>query len=400
MARLRTDKGRPAKPEKTQGGKVALKGKQKERKPDTQNSKAALSKADVLALGGDERDLELIGDVSDHPDGAAGEEDPELQGEVSAFLSGLRVGDAEDDAPKKATSKPKSEIKDTPKKSKPQPQPKAKPTPAAPISIPAPAPAQKRSKLLIEPTAHWYAALPPLKPAPSPTPTPTQLAQITARAADLHASALAAHQSSGAGPSSTLTSTPGEYSFLTQILASGTLSDRLSALTLLVQSAPVYNTRALETLSAMGARGKGGGGRGEGLKALRCVVDWWVGGGAPDRKLRYLRDQPLLHPSVTDGHLLVWWFEDWLKKWFFGVLQVLETLSLDPLPYVRTQSLSLIGALLRSKPEQEHNLLRLLVNKLLTRVFPQGDTEKSICARASHHLLTLVQAHPAMKSVI
>lgn len=28
------------------------------------------------------------------------------------------------------------------------------------------------------------------------------------------------------------------------------------------------------------------GGRGESLKALRAVVDWWVGGGCPDRKLR------------------------------------------------------------------------------------------------------------------
>ncbi|KAF8634313.1 hypothetical protein AX15_000974, partial [Amanita polypyramis BW_CC] len=107
----------------------------------------------------------------------------------------------------------------------------------------------------------------------------------------------------------------------------------------------------------------------------------------------YFRDQPLLHASVTDQHLVAWYFEDWLKKYFFSILQILEILSLDPLSYIRTQVISLIFTLLRDKPEQEQNLLRLLVNKL-------GDTERSICSRASYHLLQLLQTHPAMKSVV
>jgi ribosome biogenesis protein MAK21 len=37
-----------------------------------------------------------------------------------------------------------------------------------------------------------------------------------------------------------------------------------------------------------------------------------------------MRDQPLSHPSVTDQHLLLWYFEDWLKKYFFSILQILE----------------------------------------------------------------------------
>ncbi|KAK2465032.1 hypothetical protein APHAL10511_003108 [Amanita phalloides] len=179
-----------------------------------------------------------------------------------------------------------------------------------------------------------------------------------------------------------------ETRFLSNIVHSGTLSDRLSALTLLVQSDPVHNVKALDSLKAMAEHG-----RDESLKALRCVVDWWVGGGAPDRKLKYFRDQPLLHRSVTDQHLIVWYFEDWLKKYFFSILQILEALSLDPLPYVRVQAISLVFTLLRDKPEQEQNLLRLLVNKL-------GDTEKSICSKGSYYLLQLLQTHPAMKAVV
>ena len=57
------------------------------------------------------------------------------------------------------------------------------------------------------------------------------------------------------------------------------------------------------------------------------------------------------------------------------------------------QTIDLIFTLLHDKPEQEKNLLHLLVNKL-------GDTEKTLCSRTSYHLLQLLQTHRSMKSVI
>lgn len=45
---------------------------------------------------------------------------------------------------------------------------------------------------------------------------------------------------------------------------------------------------------------------------------------------RYFLDQPLLHPRTTDQHLLAWYFEDWLKKLFFTVLEILEVSSFFP----------------------------------------------------------------------
>jgi ribosome biogenesis protein MAK21 len=69
------------------------------------------------------------------------------------------------------------------------------------------------------------------------------------------------------------------------------------------------------------------------------------------------------------------------------------TLSQDTLPFIRTQAIGLIYVLLKQKPEQEQNLLRMLVNKL-------GDTEKTVASRASYHLLQLLQTHPAMKTVV
>lgn len=145
---------------------------------------------------------------------------------------------------------------------------------------------RSKSNFIVEPTSQWYIALPALPPAAAPTPalTAAKLDSLTTHAATLHANTIATYQSQS---SSTATNTTSDFSFLQKILQGGTLSDRLSALTLLVQSSPVHNIKALETLKGMAERGKGKGGREESLKALRCVVDWWVGGGAPNRKLKY-----------------------------------------------------------------------------------------------------------------
>lgn len=54
--------------------------------------------------------------------------------------------------------------------------------------------------------------------------------------------------------------------------------------------------------------------------------------GVPDLMCsRYFRDQPLLHPRASDDYLLAWHFEDWLKKYFFAILQILEVCHLASL---------------------------------------------------------------------
>jgi ribosome biogenesis protein MAK21 len=139
-----------------------------------------------------------------------------------------------------------------------------------------------KNRLIVQPIAQWYTSIPHLDPASpsSPAITPTQLSALTSRISALHATDIQTFQTSSSNSSSS------EANFFSKIIQSGTLSDRLSALTLLVQSSPLHNTKALENLKGMAERGKGKGGREESLKALRCVVDWWVGGGAPGRKLK------------------------------------------------------------------------------------------------------------------
>ena len=199
------------------------------------------------------------------------------------------------------------------------------------------------------------------------------------------------------------TMTQSDLQFARTLLTSnkaGTLSDRISAVTLLLQNSPIHNIKALETLMAMAGKP----GREEASRATRALADWFAsGGGLGANKLSYFRDQPRLaeaaavHASGTTQALrtcvCVWAFEDLLKKSYFSFVQTLERQSHDTLLFMRKQAVSQIYVLLRDKPEQEHNLLRLLTNKL-------GDPDRSVASKASTHLMELLHAHPAMKAIV
>ncbi|CAK9783233.1 unnamed protein product [Cutaneotrichosporon oleaginosum] len=189
-----------------------------------------------------------------------------------------------------------------------------------------------------------------------------------------------------------------DAAFISQILSSGTHQDKLSALVLIVRESPMHAVSELERLRSMAGwrdGAPGGGARDLRLASVRALADWWVtGGGKASGKLKYFADQPLLaHPDVTDRHLLVYTFEDFLKKWYFNLLQILEALTHDQLPYVRMKALDVVFQLLSGNAEQEQNLLRLGVNKL-------GDSDRAVASKASYHLLQLLQVHPAMKAVV
>lgn len=199
------------------------------------------------------------------------------------------------------------------------------------------------------------------------------------------------------------------HKFMSTIMTSGTMSDKVSALTLAIQESPVHKIKALETL--MNLAGKKS--REQAIAALGALVDL-LGNGVvlpSDRRLRLFRNQPgllgtLQKYSVTSwnaekplpgklskAHLIMWAYEEWLKDAYFKIIQLLELWCGDEIEYSRSRSLDFVFGLLRDKPEQEANLLRLLVNKL-------GDREKKIASRASYLILQLLTIHPAMKPIV
>lgn len=177
--------------------------------------------------------------------------------------------------------------------------------------------------------------------------------------------------------------------FLTQMLTAGTLSDKISALTLLVQEAPLHNIRALDQMFAMCNKKS----RTAAMQCVDAIVDLFVNGVLPsDRKLKPFKKQQL-SLEMTDEQLIIFYFEDHLKNLYFKFIGLLETLSHDSILYVRMKIVSHIFELLKSKPEQEANLLRLGVNKL-------GDTDNKVSSKTSYQILQLEQQHPAMKEIV
>ncbi|CCE61460.1 hypothetical protein TPHA_0A03840 [Tetrapisispora phaffii CBS 4417] len=177
--------------------------------------------------------------------------------------------------------------------------------------------------------------------------------------------------------------------FMSQILSDGTLNDKISAVTLLIQEAPLHNTKSIDTLMSYCNKKS----RNSVLQSLNALKDLLLNGLLPDRKLRYFKNQPGLSTNLNDRTLAIFYFEDYLKKTFFSILEILEKLSHDPIIHVRNQVLNHIFDFISAKPEQEFNLLKLGVNKL-------GDIDSKVASKTSHLLLKLEQAHPNMKSVI
>ena len=196
--------------------------------------------------------------------------------------------------------------------------------------------------------------------------------------------------------------------FYSTIMSSGTLSDKISALTLSVQESPLHNMRALESLVGLAKKRS----RGQAVDVLGALKDL-LGPGSllpPDRKLNifaahaelavcytakhanWQSGDPLPQP-LEEVHLISWAYEDWLKSMYFEVLKILETWCNDEVTFARGKAVDYVYELLRDKPEQEANLLRLLVNKL-------GDSDKKIASKTSYNILQLQTTHPLMKPLI
>ncbi|KAG5220209.1 CBF/Mak21 family-domain-containing protein [Salix suchowensis] len=220
-------------------------------------------------LGGNEEDFELVKDTKYSGTGSGNE--PTLAGDLRQFVKGLGL---------KQPVNAKSSLKTA---GMPSALDKVSKHKKSPKSLEAPTKKTHSSpeELAISSATGAIKKIEPVKlpskvslkrdrAVPSGSMTPAQLSILTSRAEDLHNKDTITYQTSSSSTS--------EASFLTKIISSGTLSDRLSALTLLVQSSPLHNAKSLDTLKSMAERGKGKGGREESLKALRCIVDWWVGG--------------------------------------------------------------------------------------------------------------------------
>jgi ribosome biogenesis protein MAK21 len=174
---------------------------------------------------------------------------------------------------------------------------------------------QVRGKLKLEPHPLWYHIERPEPSAVSTTPNAEIISHHHARGKHLLQVECDAYMSSNHITSS-------DRQFLSTIMTSGTQTDKLSALTLSISASPLHCQKQLDALLGMAKKKS----RNEAVQAVAALKDLLIGNLLPDRKLIYFGKQPGLSSSPKDEELILWTFEDWLKGWYFQVLQVIEVL--------------------------------------------------------------------------
>ncbi|EGX90225.1 CCAAT-box-binding transcription factor [Cordyceps militaris CM01] len=355
--------------------------------------------AEILALGGDEDDLELINGV-DSEDEVVGDSktpvDKKLKDDLAALSKELGFSKftppeaSEDEVEEDAETEEDDDEDDEDDEDDQEDE-----------KIPE---SRNMGNMTFEPRADWHA----YKLAKLPSPITDDIGPFFSSLQALKQHAQSLLEKDGDKYRTSMFASA-SHKFLSTIMTSGTLTDKVSALTLAIQESPVHNIRAFDGLINLASKKS----RGQAIGAIGALVDL-LGPGTllpADRRLRTFQNQPGLlgtlqkhsfkvwapgHPlpgKISEAHLISWIFEDWLKATYFKIIQLLEGWCSDEIEYSRIKAVDFVYALLKEKPEQESNLLTLLVNKL-------GDREKKIASRVSYLLLQLQNSHPGMKPVI
>ncbi|KAK4101774.1 CBF-domain-containing protein [Parathielavia hyrcaniae] len=377
------------------------------------NKQAATLLDEILALGGDEHDLELVANVDSGDEGGGAprpkaaphlEVDKSLQDELAQFASSLGFSNFHQEHEDPETEEEVDAAGDAQGGTADGDTKGDEEDVAPPPSAQEVRQGKQSGKPIFEPRPDWHGFFLEglsIGVTGSGKQYSTSVSNLKA-----YAEKLLDEDSSGylAKQASNSTSR-----FMSTIMSSGTLSDKVSALTLSIQESPLHNRKAFENLINLAGKRS----RGQAIAALGALVDL-LGNGTvlpADRRLRPFNAQPALVGALdeqqtiswTEGrelpgrmtrqHLVMWAYEDWLKGAYFRIIQLLEIWCSDEIEYSRSRALDFVFGLLKSKPEQEANLLRLLVNKL-------GDRERKIASRASYLILQLLNIHPGMKAVV
>ena len=235
-----------------------------------------------------------------------------------------------------------------------------------------------------------YAAVAPINADTVPDAPTTE--KLREAANEAHDTAVAGYEAGKAGAKES-----SDAKWMQTVLRSGTTSDKVAAMTLLVQESPMHNLGSLQKL--LDLAGKKGGAREGRTMACDALKDLMLQNLLPERKLRWFAQQPLGDLPDDEGdpervaRLRFWFFEDALKRSYIDFLAILERDLGDTVSKFKLKAMHTVADLLKTKAENEKILLTLLANKI-------GDIDNRVGSRAVHLLQTLVFEHSAMKAVV
>merc|ERR1719391_987805 len=189
-----------------------------------------------------------------------------------------------------------------------------------------------------------------------------------------------------------------ERQWLETVLKSGTMTDKMSAYLVVMQESPLHHASVLDTLISLVSLKS----RRPCLLAIDTLKDLFLNVLLPpDRKLRSFEWQPFQELTTLSGgnkdtrdrYLMVWAWEEKLKRSYNSFLEALDMVARDTVEKTKLKALATVAELLGGHPEQEASLLERLVNKL-------GDPARSVAAKAMYQLTGLLEKHPAMRMVV
>jgi len=186
-----------------------------------------------------------------------------------------------------------------------------------------------------------------------------------------------------------------ESRWMSDMMRSGTLSDKVAAMALLVSKSPIMHLETLESLVQMAGKK----GRREAKLAIDALADLFRNNLLPEERclmtfnVRFETISVKSAKHITSDHLVYWLMESEIKAKYLQFLRFLETWSFDTMEFAKRMAISTAFQLIRDRPEQEQFLLMLIVNKL-------GDPEKKLASHAVYLLSELIKAHPNMRIVV
>lgn len=187
--------------------------------------------------------------------------------------------------------------------------------------------------------------------------------------------------------------------WMKSVVSTGTLADRMAAMTVLIQDAPVHTLEHIENLVA---QVKKTGGRRQGLMALDTLKELLLSDLLPEhRKLSTFSQHPFDkleekasgNKDARDRRLILWYFEHLLKLHIAEFVVALDRLAHDTVQATKMRALITAFELLRERQEQEKVLLAQIVNKL-------GDPDYKMASKAVYLLEMVLHKHPNMKGVV
>ncbi|KAF7652757.1 hypothetical protein LDENG_00092750 [Lucifuga dentata] len=379
-------------------------------------TKDELSLEEVLHLGGTQADFLLLSNLDDSNElvdgGKKGAIDDLEEGELEKFIVklGLRAFSGQQvvcDEPEGGAVE--AEVKESKKakvkKASAEGQTSTKEQRAAKTPRDVQVPAGKKTKpstnlfefqprqtLLVKPGGKWYELDPAAEDSSTPQ-DPALVAQYRTLAQQLFQAEVDLYRTKknlqkGANSA-----------WMKTVVSSGVLADRMAAMTVLIQDAPVHSLEHVENLVSMM---KKKGSRRMGLMALDTLRELLLSDLLPEaRKLRPFAQRPFDqleerasgNRDARDRRLVLWYFEHQLKNHVAEFVAALDVVAHDTVAATKAKALSSAHELLCNQPEQERALLLQIVNKL-------GDPEYKTAAKASYLLETLLHKHPNMKVVV